>query len=760
MKSSWIIAVVAALAITGCQTTGTQGVNSSTSQFKVAKESYSLFFDQKDHLIELITAENFEDASILYEEQRSFFDANKAEDAELNNALEQVVEKISRVLEPEIAQTRADLKSITWPAPSSEWEGIRVKLRHADRILSITPKDGIFVNPVYASEGLADLKAEKAGRLAEVIATEVADFQSFDHFSGTNFFAFHPAQTGSRAFFDAHPEALTSLLTGAKADEILAFGRAMDRNSISDTAWGEISRGYADARLARMSPKSRSMSDVLQVINEAQSVGFTVDALSSVKIGFVEVTSRTLLKQGQVEFPAEIEVDLPFDIEKAELDQAFDTTLANTSDYLIVFDVALAKTRRKVGKMKNTRSEFVAGYDKRQNPEYMRLQNEVTTKQMEVQNHAMRVSSANAQYCYGLACLGKIASVAVAASARDEAQEQLLETMTEFNQTPIMIDVPIMQNYNFNVGAVTSQKTMTVHYYVIDKAKKRYFKSTFDVIENEKFSVAYNVNPNDPKRTTHISNNDTEEDVAAWEEKPSSVKLSQLIDHYLANESEAKPLKSLTAIRREMLKDRNTAIASYKENTFEESTKNDPRFDSVVAIYSPDGTLGSGFFVRPDVVMTNYHVVGEGDFMELKMHDERETFGKVIARDAMLDLALIKVQNRGVPVAFFKNNKIDLGSTVEVIGHPRGFEFSITRGVVSAIRKRKSVVLGAGSDVLFVQVDAPTSPGNSGGPVFLDDQVVSVVSWGRVDTGSQNLNFSVHHSEAERFLKESLGSGS
>ena len=201
MKSSWIIAVVAALAITGRQTTGTQGVNSSTSQSKIAKESYSLFFDQKDHLIELVTAENFEDASILYEEQRSFFDANKAEDAELNNALEQVVEKISRVHEPEIALTRADLKCITWPAPSSEWEGIRVKLRHADRILSITPKDGIFANSVSASEGLAGLKAEKAGRLAEVKATEVADFQSFDHFSGTNFFAFHPAQTGSRVFF-------------------------------------------------------------------------------------------------------------------------------------------------------------------------------------------------------------------------------------------------------------------------------------------------------------------------------------------------------------------------------------------------------------------------------------------------------------------------------------------------------------------------------------------------------------------------------
>ena len=54
MKSSWIIGVVAALAITGCQTTGTQGVNSSTSQFKVAKESYSLFFDQKTTLSNLL----------------------------------------------------------------------------------------------------------------------------------------------------------------------------------------------------------------------------------------------------------------------------------------------------------------------------------------------------------------------------------------------------------------------------------------------------------------------------------------------------------------------------------------------------------------------------------------------------------------------------------------------------------------------------------------------------------------------------------
>ena len=82
--------------------------------------------------------------------------------------------------------------------------------------------------------------------------------------------------------------------------------------------------------------------------------------------------------------------------------------------------------------------------------------------------------------------------------------------------------------------------------------------------------------------------------------------------------------------------------------------------------------------------------------------------------------------------------------------------FSITRGVVSAVRKMDAPVITTAKDVLQIQIDAPTSPGNSGGPVFLDDKVVSIVSWGRVDQGSENLNFTIHYAEASRFLKESL----
>lgn len=93
---------------------------------------------------------------------------------------------------------------------------------------------------------------------------------------------------------------------------------------------------------------------------------------------------------------------------------------------------------------------------------------------------------------------------------------------------------------------------------------------------------------------------------------------------------------------------------------------------------------------------------------------------------------------------------------MEAIGHPRGKEFTITRGIVSAIRKTFSINLprGAGDEVLYIQTDTPINPGNSGGPLFLGDRVIGVNTWG--ERQSEGLNFSVHYSEVLAFLREHL----
>jgi serine protease Do len=294
---------------------------------------------------------------------------------------------------------------------------------------------------------------------------------------------------------------------------------------------------------------------------------------------------------------------------------------------------------------------------------------------------------------------------------------------------------------------------MTVHYYVVDRHANSYLKSTFDATERQQFTVAYNLHENDADRAQHLARAGTEKDVAAWEDQPMRVQLSWLLDDYVRNADKMRRLPTLTALRDEMLRDKNTALARVEANTFKASTQSDPRFDSVVAVYTARG-LGSGFYVAPDVVMTNYHVVESARYVEMKLHGGQETFGRTIAIDPHRDLALVRVQARGQPVRFYARNTLDLGRTIDVIGHPRQLEFSITRGVISAVRKHKSVNIPGARELQVIQTDAAASPGNSGGPWFLGDEVIAVTSFGRGDRGSQNLNFGVHYAEALAFMRE------
>ena len=87
-------------------------------------------------------------------------------------------------------------------------------------------------------------------------------------------------------------------------------------------------------------------------------------------------------------------------------------------------------------------------------------------------------------------------------------------------------------------ATIIARKSMTVHYYVIDRKKKTYFKSTFDVNEEENFAVAYRIADEDTKKDERLQEFDTEKDVDDFEKEPSVVKLSQLINHYMVAEPE------------------------------------------------------------------------------------------------------------------------------------------------------------------------------------------------------------------------------
>ncbi|MFT3736189.1 MAG: Do family serine endopeptidase [Rhodocyclaceae bacterium] len=136
---------------------------------------------------------------------------------------------------------------------------------------------------------------------------------------------------------------------------------------------------------------------------------------------------------------------------------------------------------------------------------------------------------------------------------------------------------------------------------------------------------------------------------------------------------------------------------------------------------------GSGFIIGADgYILTNAHVVEGADEILVRLSDRREMAARVVGRDQRSDIALLKVDASGLPVARLgKPETLNVGDWVLAIGSPFGFESTVTAGIVSA----KGRALPDETLVPFIQTDVAINPGNSGGPLFnLKGEVVGINS--------------------------------
>lgn len=122
---------------------------------------------------------------------------------------------------------------------------------------------------------------------------------------------------------------------------------------------------------------------------------------------------------------------------------------------------------------------------------------------------------------------------------------------------------------------------------------------------------------------------------------------------------------------------------------------------------------GSGVIISADgYIVTNNHVVGEADEIEVKLNDNREFKGRIIGCDATTDLALIKIEAKELPaIAIGNSDDLKLGQWVLAVGNPFNLTSTVTAGIVSA----KARSLGANGIESFIQTDAAINSGNSGG---------------------------------------------
>ena len=156
---------------------------------------------------------------------------------------------------------------------------------------------------------------------------------------------------------------------------------------------------------------------------------------------------------------------------------------------------------------------------------------------------------------------------------------------------------------------------------------------------------------------------------------------------------------------------------------------------------------GSGFIISGDgLIITNSHVVEDADEVLVKLTDKREFKAKVIGTDKRSDVAVIKIDAKGLPAVKIGNpDRLRVGEWVAAIGQPLGFETTLTSGIISAKSRASRGGDTTGDLVPFIQHDAAVNPGNSGGPLFnTRGEVVAINSMiATVSGGFQGISFAI-----------------
>jgi serine protease Do len=179
--------------------------------------------------------------------------------------------------------------------------------------------------------------------------------------------------------------------------------------------------------------------------------------------------------------------------------------------------------------------------------------------------------------------------------------------------------------------------------------------------------------------------------------------------------------------------------------------------------------LGSGFIVRKDgVIVTNAHVVAGSTRLSVALRDGTTYPATIVGVDEANDLAVIKIEARGLPVAPLGNSdELLIGEWAIAIGNPYGFllgnsEPSVTAGVISGTgRNLVAASEGGGMYVDMVQTDAAINPGNSGGPLInATGEVIGVnSSIYSPSGGSVGLGFAIPINRARRVADDLLAHG-
>jgi S1-C subfamily serine protease len=240
---------------------------------------------------------------------------------------------------------------------------------------------------------------------------------------------------------------------------------------------------------------------------------------------------------------------------------------------------------------------------------------------------------------------------------------------------------------------------------------------------------------------TQISLKETE---AKLDEEVSKVKLSQENTYDILS-TELSQVKEESKQQYQDLKEniksglKNTDFADVVENAI----------DSVVSIRTNSG-IGSGAIIDPrGYIVTNYHVIKGATSAAVFTSDGKRYPISLVGYDQVADIAVLFINQSMPALTWSASDRVKQGESVIAIGSPKGLDFTVTEGIVSAVDRRDK----AGNH--FIQTDVAINPGNSGGPLLnTKGQIIGINTQKIADT--EGLGFAIASDQVEDIVRDLL----
>src|SRR5579871_6894974 len=173
-----------------------------------------------------------------------------------------------------------------------------------------------------------------------------------------------------------------------------------------------------------------------------------------------------------------------------------------------------------------------------------------------------------------------------------------------------------------------------------------------------------------------------------------------------------------------------------------------------------ESSLGSGVIVDADGhIVTNHHVIAQAESVKVQLADGRVAEARIVGRDPDTDLAVLKVDLKGLPVATLgHSDQLKVGDVVLAIGCPFGLSQTVTHGIVSATSRQQ---LGIAALEDFIQTDAPINFGNSGGALIDSSGAVIGINTAIVakNLGVEGIGFAIPVNMVRGVLSDIIANG-